>query len=146
MMKIVELREKARQALGSRFDLKAFHDVILGSGPLPMPVLEENVVAWIEARAATPAAAVLCESASNPRIRDELADFARLPPLKSQGRPRTSWGAGGMAMTCTDGFKVLRGSQWVLAGVLACIAATAGRELRPIQGISIFPRSAHPRR
>lgn len=50
MLKIVELRERARKSLGAQFDLRAFHDVVLGSGPLPLPVLEENVDAWIRAR------------------------------------------------------------------------------------------------
>ena len=47
MLKIVELRERARQALGARFDLKAFHTVVLANGPVPLPMLEENVDAWI---------------------------------------------------------------------------------------------------
>ncbi len=50
MLKIVELRERARNSLGARFDLRAFHDVVLGSGPLPLPILEENVDSWIRAR------------------------------------------------------------------------------------------------
>lgn len=50
MLKIVELRERARKSLGAQFDLRAFHDVVLGSGPLPLPILEENVDAWIRAR------------------------------------------------------------------------------------------------
>jgi imidazolonepropionase-like amidohydrolase len=49
MQKIVELRERARNALGARFDLRAFHDVVLGSGPVPLPILEENVDGWIRA-------------------------------------------------------------------------------------------------
>lgn len=47
MLKIVELRERARTQLGARFDLRAFHDVVLGNGPLPLPVLEEIVDAWL---------------------------------------------------------------------------------------------------
>jgi uncharacterized protein (DUF885 family)/dipeptidyl aminopeptidase/acylaminoacyl peptidase len=50
MLKILELRERARKELGARFDLKAFHDVVLGSGPLPLPVLEENVLSWIKSQ------------------------------------------------------------------------------------------------
>jgi uncharacterized protein (DUF885 family) len=49
MMKIVELRERAKAELGPRFDLKAFHDVVLGAGPLPLPLLEENVNSWLKA-------------------------------------------------------------------------------------------------
>jgi uncharacterized protein (DUF885 family) len=49
MLKIVELRERARKAMGKKFDLRAFHDVVLGSGPLPLPILEQVVDAWIAA-------------------------------------------------------------------------------------------------
>jgi len=52
MSKIVELRERARSKLGSRFDVRAFHDTVLGNGPLPLPVLEEIINAWIADRAA----------------------------------------------------------------------------------------------
>ena len=48
-LKILELRAKAKSALGDRFDLKAFHDVVVDSGALPMDVLEERVTAWIAA-------------------------------------------------------------------------------------------------
>lgn len=53
MLRIVELRERARRELGARFDLKAFHDVVLGSGPVPLPILDENVDAWIRTRQAS---------------------------------------------------------------------------------------------
>ncbi len=46
-LKILELRQKAQTALGPKFDLKAFHDVVLDSGALPMDVLEKQVDAWI---------------------------------------------------------------------------------------------------
>jgi uncharacterized protein (DUF885 family) len=49
MLKLLELRERAQRALGKRFQLTRFHDVVLGSGPLPLPMLEENVDAWIKA-------------------------------------------------------------------------------------------------
>jgi uncharacterized protein (DUF885 family) len=43
MMKILELRERAREALGDQFDIRAFHDVIIGRGAMPLPVLERQV-------------------------------------------------------------------------------------------------------
>jgi uncharacterized protein (DUF885 family) len=46
-LKILELRAKAQQALGTRFDLKAFHDEVLDSGALPLDVLEQRVNTWI---------------------------------------------------------------------------------------------------
>jgi uncharacterized protein (DUF885 family) len=48
MMKILELRERARQALEDEFDIRAFHDVVIGRGAMPLPVLERQVEAWIE--------------------------------------------------------------------------------------------------
>lgn len=51
-MKISELRERARQALGGRFDIRAFHDEVLGAGALPLDVLETRIDAWIAARKA----------------------------------------------------------------------------------------------
>ncbi|HYE72521.1 MAG TPA: DUF885 domain-containing protein, partial [Blastocatellia bacterium] len=45
---ILRLREKAQQELGNKFDIRAFHDEILGAGALPMDVLEQRINAWIE--------------------------------------------------------------------------------------------------
>jgi uncharacterized protein (DUF885 family) len=44
------LREEARAASGARFDVRAFHDAVLGSGSLPMAVLRERLGWWIEDR------------------------------------------------------------------------------------------------
>ena len=51
MNRILELREKAKAALGPKFDLRAFHDLVLGGGDLPLQLLERRVDAWIGARA-----------------------------------------------------------------------------------------------
>ncbi len=49
MVKILALREMSRQALGDRFDLRAFHDTVLSGGSLPLSVLEARVDRWIAA-------------------------------------------------------------------------------------------------
>jgi len=46
-LKITELREKARKELGDKFDIRAFHDEVLGAGALPMDVLEQRINDWI---------------------------------------------------------------------------------------------------
>lgn len=48
MMKIQDLRKLAQNELGPKFDIKAFHDVVLGGGAMPLPVLEKRVRRWIE--------------------------------------------------------------------------------------------------
>lgn len=48
MLKIGELRQKAEEELGEDFDIKAFHDLILGSAALPLNYLEKQVNSWIE--------------------------------------------------------------------------------------------------
>jgi uncharacterized protein (DUF885 family) len=49
-LKIIELREKARRALGSRFSFKDFHTVVLGTGTAPLDVLEQQVDSYIRSR------------------------------------------------------------------------------------------------
>jgi uncharacterized protein (DUF885 family) len=48
MMKFQELRGNAESALENDFDIRTFHDVVLGAGALPMPLLESRVDRWIE--------------------------------------------------------------------------------------------------
>jgi uncharacterized protein (DUF885 family) len=55
-MKILELRAKAEKALGPKFKLKDFHDVVLGGGALPMDTLEAQVDAWVAKGGGPPAA------------------------------------------------------------------------------------------
>src|SRR6185295_5519459 len=55
-LKIRELRERAKKALGPKFDLKNFHDEVLGAGALPLDVLSDRIDRWIAtAKAGTPA-------------------------------------------------------------------------------------------
>jgi uncharacterized protein (DUF885 family) len=51
-LKIRELREKAEQALGERFDVRRFHDAVLGNGSVPLTVLEQVIDRFIEAERA----------------------------------------------------------------------------------------------
>jgi uncharacterized protein (DUF885 family) len=48
-LKIVEVREKAKKALGDKFSLRAFHDVVLNTGTVPLDLLERQVDAYIRA-------------------------------------------------------------------------------------------------
>jgi uncharacterized protein (DUF885 family) len=50
MLKIQELRRKAESALGPKFDIRGFHDTVLGGGSLPLTVLEKRVDRWITDR------------------------------------------------------------------------------------------------
>jgi uncharacterized protein (DUF885 family) len=49
-LKIRELRERAKQQLGSHFDIRTFHDEVLSGGNLPLDVLESRVNGWISAQ------------------------------------------------------------------------------------------------
>lgn len=50
MVRILALREEARAALGPRFDIKGFHEAMLGAGALPLGVLDARVRAWVAGR------------------------------------------------------------------------------------------------
>ncbi|HJS16783.1 MAG TPA: DUF885 domain-containing protein [Rheinheimera sp.] len=52
MLKIVELRSYAKEQLGDKFDIKAFHDLVLLGGAVPMSVLDTKVKNWVESQKA----------------------------------------------------------------------------------------------
>ena len=47
-LKILELRDRAKKALGDKFDIRAFHDEVLDAGGLPLDVLDERINTWIK--------------------------------------------------------------------------------------------------
>jgi uncharacterized protein (DUF885 family) len=51
-LKILELRAKAKSALGEQFDIRAYHDVVLGAGAMPLDALESRVESWIASQLA----------------------------------------------------------------------------------------------
>jgi uncharacterized protein (DUF885 family) len=53
-LKLVELREKAKTALGDSFSLRAFHTVVLNTGTVPLDLLERQVNAWIRNKSSNP--------------------------------------------------------------------------------------------
>jgi uncharacterized protein (DUF885 family) len=51
-LKLLELREHAKAALGDKFDIRAFHDTVLSTGAVPLDIVERNVDDWIAAQKA----------------------------------------------------------------------------------------------
>jgi uncharacterized protein (DUF885 family) len=49
-LKLLELRARAEEALGDRFEIRAFHDTVLATGPVPLDILERTVDGWIAER------------------------------------------------------------------------------------------------
>jgi uncharacterized protein (DUF885 family) len=56
-LKFRELRERARQELGPKFDIRTFHDEMLSGGVLPLDLLDARTESWIKAQKAAPKAA-----------------------------------------------------------------------------------------
>ena len=50
MLKILELRKKAKEALGAKFDIRDFHEVVISNGAVPLNVLENFVEEYIESK------------------------------------------------------------------------------------------------
>jgi uncharacterized protein (DUF885 family) len=51
MLRILDLRARSQAQLGSAFDIRQFHAIVLGSGAMPLGILEKQVDAWIAHRA-----------------------------------------------------------------------------------------------
>ena len=51
-LKIIQLREKAKSALGAKFSLKEFHNVVLDTGTVPLDILERQIDAYIRNKGA----------------------------------------------------------------------------------------------
>src|SRR5690606_2721974 len=87
-LKISELRARAETRLGERFDIRAFHDHLLGAGALPLDVLERRMDAWIrqQARAERAARAPRGEggSAVPSRTRGARCGHARPGPRRDR--------------------------------------------------------------
>ncbi len=52
-LKILELRDRAKKALGDKFDIRAFHDQVIDSGAMPLDLLDERISAWIASQTAS---------------------------------------------------------------------------------------------
>ena len=50
MKAILEAREKAKSELGAKFDLKAYHALVLNNGAMPLWLLQRNVTEWVKDR------------------------------------------------------------------------------------------------
>jgi len=51
-LEILKLRDEAKAKLGSNFNIKAFHDAVLSNGAVPLPVLDQQVEAWLNSAVA----------------------------------------------------------------------------------------------
>lgn len=77
-LKIKELRTRARQQLGTDFDIKEFHDIVLGSGAVPLDILERNVNQWISGKLRQQRASLLVAS-QNPPLTEAAGSTRRVP-------------------------------------------------------------------
>ncbi len=80
MRKFVAERERARVALGARFDLREYHQLALSSGYIPLWALEQKVTAWIDAKSQEPVPAS-ANAALNQVFEDYWQEYLRLNPI-----------------------------------------------------------------
>ncbi len=85
MITIQKLRDEAKAALGTKFDLRAFHDVVIGGGGMPLPVLEAKIHRWIDTQKAPAKKVCPCPPPALGRGRTRSAP-RRYRPLKFPGR------------------------------------------------------------
>ena len=97
-LKMVELRERAKQRLGDRFDIRAYHDLVLGNGAVPLTVLEKAVDEWIDGQLDQAAAAGLAaRPAAAAQSYDNCTGFIDSLPatISTQGVWSATTGSGG---------------------------------------------------
>jgi uncharacterized protein (DUF885 family) len=80
MRKFVAERERARAALGPRFDLREYHRIALGSGYIPLWALEQKVTAWIESKSREPLPVRTDHAAFNQMLGDYWQEYLQLNP------------------------------------------------------------------
>ena len=73
-LKIVQLRSYAKEQLGSQFDIRQFHDVVLGSGALPLDTLEKQVKAWVAKQKSPAASGATNAGTINGEVSDAVID------------------------------------------------------------------------
>jgi len=79
-LKFIELRDFAKKELGAKFDLRAFHDEVLGAGSLPMEVLDARLRVWVAKQKGPPA---VRSPAVRSRTSRTTRDSARTGPSRS---------------------------------------------------------------
>ena len=65
-LKILSLRHEAKEILGDKFDIRAFHDIVLGGGSVPLSIVERRIAQWIKETAAANVAQCLHECTPKP--------------------------------------------------------------------------------
>ena len=89
MIEILDLRRRAREALGEAFDIRDFHRVVLGAGALPLPLLRQRVEGWIAERSTAGLGGAATRRARGPaRTCASTAVTSPVTALRSPSRPQ----------------------------------------------------------